>query len=367
MVQAVLILLGVFAVIAGASSDEKALDSVRRELKSKKSKPTQRPTRAPSKAVKAKPTRAPTKKDIDKHGCCISCGEFYCLSQNKCVTDWADCVEGTFDTEACTYTHTASVDGSTFHYDLSPYQTDSFYKISDMDSHPNMEYYYFFRLCAPLNTSIMPEVCAETSGSGDEACDNDAMAFQYFTTNWNYESCYRLSGCFDDAPQREMGLLDPVEPASGIYLKYSGGNTCQNSYADKASCDTHVDDDSTSYCARSFKLNIKCHNEIDEIPEDEEVEENAGCQYEATINHVMGCPVECPRDSDGRVCSARGSCFYGDYDGGLDVDQKTVRLKYIFCLDCLCDMRGVCVCVCVCCRHHCSACACKDTTGTPAR
>jgi hypothetical protein len=71
------------------------------------------------------------------------------------------------------------------------------------------------------------------------------------------------------------------------------------------------------------RLNINCHNEIREIPAEEEVEEAAGCQYEATINHQMGCPLECPRNSvTGRVCSARGLCFYGGYDSGAQVDTN---------------------------------------------
>eukprot|EP01035_Chromulina_nebulosa_P019570 gene19570-25470_t len=52
------------------------------------------------------------------------------------------------------------------------------------------------------------------------------------------------------------------------------------------------------------------------------VEENAGCSYETTINHRMGCPIQCPRNSiTKRVCSGRGLCFYAGYDSGETVDN----------------------------------------------
>jgi len=130
-----------------------------------------------------------------------------------------------------------------------------------------------------------------------------------------------------------MGLLDPVEPASGIYIQYQGGNTCPNSWADKADCFVHESDDdlATSYCARSFRLNINCHGEIDEIPYEEYVEEAGGCAYEVTINHKAGCPLECPRHN-GRVCSANGICFYEGYDSGADVGSLSMLSSPVGCI-----------------------------------
>lgn len=84
----------------------------------------------------------------------------------------------------------------------------------------------------------------------------------------------------------------------------------------------------------SFRLNIQCHDEIKKIPEREEIEEAAGCAYEVTINHVMGCPLECPRHSvTGRVCSGQGLCFYAGYDSGSTVDDVNDDAG----LQCLCS------------------------------
>ncbi len=290
------------------------------------------------------------KKDFDAHGCCLSCGEYFCLSSKTCVTEADHCSHGDyFDEDACTFTHIASEDGTSFKFDLGKYQKPDYYVISDSVTHKKQEYYYYFRLCKAVDTSLLPPECAETVGTAEESCKGQSMAFQYTTTSWKYQACFRLSDCFKDGPDREMGLLNPMDPTAGIYLLYSGGNTCPNSWADKAACYTHAshathdddsddksDDDHSSndddamtpaYCSRSFRLNINCHNEINEVPLREEVEEAGGCAYEATINHVMGCPVECPRDDNGRVCSARGTCFYDGYDAGSTVDNTQVSLR----------------------------------------
>jgi hypothetical protein len=263
-------------------------------------------------------------RDYDKHGCCISCGEFYCPSSDKCETEWGKCELGEFDAKECTYTYTATLDGSSFHYDLSAWDkpSDEYYVINDQESHAGQTFSYYFRLCDKVDDALLPEVCHKTVGTGKETCHGKAMAFQYYKTSWDYESCYRVSDCFPELNPVEISLIDPVKPATGISLKYSGGNSCPQSYAMHDSCDTHEgDDDTNAYCLRSFTLNVYCHNEIREIVAPENIVEAAGCSYIADINHVMGCPVECPKDSDGRVCSARGLCFYAAYDGGDSVDE----------------------------------------------
>lgn len=287
--------------------------------------------------------------DYDSNGCCLSCGEFYCRSSGKCITDWGSCDLGVSDPKTCSFVYNASAEGFQFSYDLGKYQSKTgFYKITDSFTHPDLEFEYYFSLCqsSTFANAHVPMECERTSGEGEEKCNKNSLAYQYCSTGfpgYRSEKCFRLSSCFKikGSPEIELGLLDPVNPTSGIYVKcvctmltlstpppilnsciarYSGGNTCKNSFSDKEECDvkTYQDED---YCARSFTLNVQCHNEIDEIPAIEKVTEGEGCQYAATINHKMGCPVECPRDSDDRVCGARGVCFYAGYDGGEAVDD----------------------------------------------
>jgi len=248
------------------------------------------------------------------------------------VTDWADCTLGHSDLQSCSFTYNASGTDA-FSYDLSGLASNTFLKITDTFSHEKQNYDYYFNLCRAVNVAQLPDVCNITYGTGSETCAEDAMAYQYVQTSWGYENCYRLSDCFDDGPDIEIGLLDPVEPASGVYFLVRGGNTCPNSYSDKAACTTLTDDwVDTAYCSRSFKLNVKCHNEIMQVPEKEHVVENSGCAYEATINHVAGCPLECPRSASGQVCSARGVCFFPGYDSGEDAEGVTD-----ISLQCLCE------------------------------
>ena len=103
----------------------------------------------------------------------------------------------------------------------------------------------------------------------------------------------------------ELGLLNPLKPASGVVLKYLGGNSCppfSSSSASSSSASSSSSSSSSSSekgyggngnsnsnsgnsnsgsggdyevpCSKSFKININCHNEIDEIPDTVEVTEN---------------------------------------------------------------------------------------------
>ena len=152
------------------------------------------------------------------------------------------------------------------------------------------------------------------------------------------ETCTRLSSCIDESGEAneddafagmtvELGLLNPLKPASGVFLKYLGGNSCPP-LSDNSGGDAFV-----RPCSKSFKININCHNEIDEIPDTVEVTESTRYEYEMTINHIMGCPVECPRSPySGRVCGSRGVCFYAGYDDG-----RTADLSPSSPLTCLCQ------------------------------
>jgi len=276
--------------------------------------------------------------DIDTHGCDLRKGEYWCLKTSKCVTSWQQCDVGDWNADTCTYHYNNSIlNSQDLTYDLSSLTKSdgSFYTITSEVTHAYMKYEYIFNVCKKVPSNLLPTACnGSTYGSGGESCDNDAMAYQHITVGDGWTSCWRLSDCFGSAgPELSMGLLDPVEPASGIYILYQGGNTCPNSWADKPDCYVHENDDdwATNYCSRSFRLNISCHGEIDEIPYEEYVEEAGGCAYEITINHIAGCPLECPK-YNGRVCSANGICYYEGYDSGADIGKSEQYSSPVGCL-----------------------------------
>ena len=186
---------------------------------SKHKKPTNEPTLAPNlnvvktiegqKDVDGTDTIAT---DIDTHGCVLSSGQFWCESTQRCTADLSACEMGRFDAKECTYRYTAS--SFPFTYDLSPLSRDgrSFYKVTDVYTHKDQEYDYYFNFCRSAASPELPGVCRNaTSGTlPGEKCTADAMAYQHFYTAWNYSSCYRLSSCYgDDGPPVELGLIDP--------------------------------------------------------------------------------------------------------------------------------------------------------------
>ena len=209
-------------------------------------------------------------RDIDEFGCCLNCGEFWCPDQKACVSDPLACNVGKYDPDACTFKYTAATDEVQFTYDLSQLTLSDpnlFYTFSDRLQHRGEVFSYYFNVCRniPLGKGLLPKACEDsTTGSALEDCTNEAYAYQYFETSWNYTSCYRLSSCFKDGPEVELGLIDPMKPAEGVFIKYTGGNTCANSYADKRKCTTlgNANEPEKTYCARSFKLNVYCHDEV---------------------------------------------------------------------------------------------------------
>jgi len=133
--------------------------------------------------------------DYDAYGCCLTCGYFYCHSSKMCISDWDGCDLGSYNSSSCQFHYNNTVDG--FTYDLSEYIEDinGFYKITDEVSHPQQTFEYYFNLCTKVKSSNLPSVCSSTTGSSREVCSSDALAYQYFSTDWGYEACYRLSNC----------------------------------------------------------------------------------------------------------------------------------------------------------------------------
>ena len=143
------------------------------------------------------------KEKIDKNGCCVSCGEYWCDKKKECLSTWEKCELGYYDATDCTFTYNAT-GYDLFSYDLKKFESSNFYKILDMAKHPKETFNYYFNLCAPVKQGLLPDVCNVTSGTGKEVCDRAAMAYQYEITTWGYETCYRLSDCFDDGPGKKI-------------------------------------------------------------------------------------------------------------------------------------------------------------------
>ena len=108
----------------------------------------------------------------------------------------------------------------------------------------------------------------------------------------------------------ELGLLNPLKPASGVVLKYLGGNSCPPFSSSSSSSSSSTDKNSGGGngggnsgsggsgggdyevpCAKSFKININCHNEIDEIPDTVEVTEST--LPSMSILHLLTHPLTC--------------------------------------------------------------------------
>ena len=164
--------------------------------------------------------------EYDSHGCCKTTGEFYCHNSGKCVGEWDSCSFGWFDTQRCQYFYNNTL--NSFSYDLSKYALpiDKYYTILDSIKHDNIEFQYYFNFCRHIDSINLPISCATTTGTDEEVCSKDAFAYQYFKTSWGDEACFRLSDCVEQVDQKiEMGIIDPIQPAMGIYIKYYGKYT----------------------------------------------------------------------------------------------------------------------------------------------
>ena len=213
-------------------------------------------------------------------------------------------------------------------WDLSDLQGQTF-TIVDAWENSTATFTYVFALCGNVDllksdlSDYLTSKCSNTKGASGEYMNHDAPAFQ--TVNGKY--CYRAgedqSGSakarFQRGNQMSWALLDPMNPAMGLELTYTGGNTCANTGADVSKCN-YKDDDGKSWCQRGVRLRIACNDEVTTVPSVDSVDESADCMYTIRLNSVYGCPVECPRNDDGVVCNAKGLCYYDGFEDGEDLE-----------------------------------------------
>ena len=145
-------------------------------------------------------------------------------------------------------------------------------------------------LCQQIKSEKLPETCEETTGSAEEDCDEDAMAYQTLDAKVGGETCYRLSNCVKMANKVKVGsfcwesirndasdrwrwacsttcnlpleytsstmvsgiLSDRETWLSDIHLLDIGGNTCNEDDVDITTCSAKVKGRHGTYCSRTF-------------------------------------------------------------------------------------------------------------------
>ncbi len=132
-------------------------------------------------------------------------------------------------------------------------------------------------------------------------------AFQYANFPAGNDQCHHL-GAAVDVPTVQYGLYDTQNPSRGVYIKYTGGDTCVNVGQNKG---------------RSLKVWILCDTDVTNIPDTELVEETATCDYEIFVASAFGCPAECPVTLDPNtgtrsLCSNHGIC---DFDAAIGTSR----------------------------------------------
>jgi hypothetical protein len=130
--------------------------------------------------------------------------------------------------------------------------------------------------------------CEATLGAGGAKARGAASLFQVAGGE-----CHRLSSGADGV----LGVgLSPVPTQVGLVFSFVGGDAC----AAPAGGAGEVN--------RTGVVSLECFN--GRAPENR-VEEVGHCTYRITLQHVAGCPLQCPRDGEGAVCGGRtrGECL----------------------------------------------------------
>jgi len=231
------------------------------------------------------------KKDFDSHGCDQAQGTYWCAIKGRCVTTWETCEPLLGYNEKCT------ADWSGLSWDLSALK-GKVYTITDAVA-TNPSYAYAFSICGNVDlaetgfTDNLKAACASTTGTSGEVFSDPAPAFQVINGNtckragadqsgslkgsyetltaWNKHADSALSGhvlplsggvaCtstekFVRGNQMEWALLDPLNPAMGLELTYTGGNTCkENQFQASSKCD-YSGADGRTYCSRGMKIRM---------------------------------------------------------------------------------------------------------------
>uniref|UniRef100_A0A7S2V107 MRH domain-containing protein n=1 Tax=Fibrocapsa japonica TaxID=94617 RepID=A0A7S2V107_9STRA len=249
----------------------------------------------------------------DEFGCAINEGYFWCGSSSRCLKGWDTCEDGAADPVDC------QLRASGLTWDLVPLRRSA---SSD----------YFLYAAGLSNVSIIFNVCGNAGTPWDKGCHqtfgvghNQAQVLPApaFAMDEGAKECKRLGGSVLGGKNMKMSMIDPMDPMLGVSITYSGGNSCQglplyNCVQPISEMDIALDDRSArgDVCRHSMEVSVKCHPGLTSTPTFEDIRIYQPCTYRLTLHSVHGCPLECPRDKQGRICGAQGVCqFERQFDG----------------------------------------------------
>jgi len=223
----------------------------------------------------------------DEWGCAIEEGYFWCGSSSRCLQGDDVCEDGLGDAVKCQVEHKGLL------WDLSHLRKSSALDYA-VKATGLKDVEVNFNLCANAATPV--EQCLRTEGTNGEIMDAPAPGYAW---EINGDGCKRLGESIKARENFEMKVLDEMAPLKGISITYTGGNTCPAH--ELYQCENDV-------CRHSLQVTVYCHNTHVDVPELEPIEIAQPCTYKLDIHSVHGCPIECPRDYEGKICSDRGMC-----------------------------------------------------------
>jgi hypothetical protein len=192
----------------------------------------------------------------------------------------------------------SSVQGASF--DLSSLQKTFTVEGGDIDCTQVIEqnYTYAFNPCgtAKVSKNLCDDVDAGTA--------EDASVLQY-DPNTPGNTCYPAGRI----GLQEFGMADSADRSKGIKVTFG-----TNKESDK--CHTNN---------KQRKTDIKIFCDENALEPDmakftvTEPQGPKGCEYEIIMYSVHGCPTQCSRGSDGKVCSGHGLCLT---DAGVASDKS---------------------------------------------
>jgi len=222
----------------------------------------------------------------DEWGCAVNEGYFWCGSSSRCLPAEDNCEDGLGEAVSCQVEYKGLL-WDLSHLRKSNQQDYSVKAVGLKDTEVN------FNLCG---NAVTPEdKCIETTGTAGEIMAAPAPGY---ARELSGSGCKRLGESIKDRSNFKIAVLDEMAPMKGISISYTGGNTCP----------AHALYDCDGDCHHSLQINVYCHNSNVELPEMEEIEIVQPCTYKLAMHSVYGCPVDCPADREGRVCSDRGMC-----------------------------------------------------------
>jgi len=191
-------------------------------------------------------------------------------------------------------------------YDLTELMALNPGETQDRISADAADYKYTFAICS---TVAAPKECQNADGS--------SRVSHYWAPAWQTkksEEGEKVTGsttCFylgnpDWAEHGALSLYDPEDPAAGVSLQYSGGQSCHS-----------------GKLRRAIKFNFRCVRNGIETFEKNIIDESEHCGYEVTIDSKNACPMECGFGGSHSPCGDHGVC-------GYDTDRKASRC---FCND----------------------------------